>query len=284
MPVGYDNFGEGQCQFNDTDYALYRVGIPSGAFNSHAVLINASLNADVVYSSECGATPTVTASWVGGIGSGTGWPGPGLMAGNSNATTSAGYSSGSCGGTEDTGSTKGVGFNVTTDLKHMSGAPASMTVRLWENGDTNEDDHKQFASNPTLQVTWTDTPNTPSNLGESAVSGGNTLDCVTSPTSPPRIGKTDSISGLDLTATYGDVDGAAVQANIRYQIGTGGAWTTKNAVIGSLNNASGSWELPSSVTSGLGDGTVIGWEAQGRDRQRLRERQHVGTIQLQLVA
>ena len=29
-PVGYYNWGEGNCSTNDTDYALYRVGIPSG--------------------------------------------------------------------------------------------------------------------------------------------------------------------------------------------------------------------------------------------------------------
>jgi hypothetical protein len=262
MPVGYDNFEAGPCEFSDTDYALYQVAIPSGAFGPHAVLIDASFKADEVYSSSCSASATVTASWIYGIGSGTGWPGPGLMPDNSNATASVGPDSGSCNSTEDTSSKVGAGFNVTPDLKHMSGTPSNLTVRLWENGNTNDVDHKQFASNPTLQVTWTDTPNTPSNLGESAVAGADTLGCDTSTSNPPRIGATDSIHGMDLTAKYGDPDGAAVQANVRYQIGTGGAWTTKNDVISSVNNASATWELASSVTSGLADGTLIGWQAQ----------------------
>jgi hypothetical protein len=264
LPVGYDNFEDGPCEFNDTDYALYRVGIPSGPFASQAVLIDASFKADEVYSSDCSSTATMTASWIGGIGSGTGWPGPGLSSGNSNATASAGPDSGSCDTTEDTSSTVGVGFNITADLNNMSGSPGSITLRLWENGNTNQDDHRQFADNPTLQVMWTDTPDVPGNLSESATSSGTgTLDCDTSSANPPRIGKTDSISGLDLTAKYGDPDGAAVQANIEYENLTAkSAWTTKDDVIGSVDNASESWELPSSVLSGLADGTVIGWRAQ----------------------
>jgi hypothetical protein len=144
----------------------------------------------------------------------------------------------------------------------MSGAPSDITVRLWENGDTNSDDHKQFASSPQLQVTWTDKPTTPSSLAESAVSGGDSLGCDTSSSNPPRIGKIDSISGLDLSAKYGDSDGAAVQANVRYQVGTSGSWTTKDGAVSSVENAEATWELPSSVTSGLPDGTVVGWEAQ----------------------
>lgn len=276
MPVGYDNFEAGQCEFNDTDYALYQVGIPNGPFGANSVLIDASFKTDVVYSSSC-ASATVTASWIGAIGSGTGWPGPGIMADNSNATASAGYNGSSCNGVEDTGATAAVGFNVTSDLKHMTGSPGNITLRVWENGDSNENDHKQFASNPTLQATWTVKPRIPSSLSASAVSGGDgaSLGCDSSSTDPniPRIGKTDSSSGVGLAASYSDYDGAAVQANIRYETETGGtwsAWTTKAGVLSSVGGGSVglapphpvSWTLPSSVTSTMADGTVIGWEAQ----------------------
>lgn len=267
MPVGYDNFQAGQCEFNDTDYALYRVAIPSGPsgwpgpFAANSVLIDASFKASVVYSSKCGNS-NVTASWIGAIGSGTGWPGPGLMSGNTNVTVSAGYNSSSCNGTEDTSATAGVGFNVTSDLKHMSGSPVDITLRVWENGDTNDADHRQFSSNPTLQVTWTVKPSVPTSLGTSAVQGSDTLGCDSTSSTAPRIGKTDASSGVYLTAKYGDPDNAAVQGNIRYQTGTSGSWVTQNAAISSANNQSETWKLGSSVLSGLADGTVIGWEAQ----------------------
>ncbi|HEV3379550.1 MAG TPA: hypothetical protein VG142_00960 [Trebonia sp.] len=262
MPVGYDDFEDGPCQFDDTDYALYQVAAPSGAWGSQAVLIDASFKTDVVYSSSCAAA-TVTASWVYGIGSGTGWPGPGLMPDNSNVTASAGYNSGSCDSVQDTADTSAVGFDVTTDAKHMSSAPGNITMRVWENGDTSDANHKQFASNPTLQVTWTDKPDVPSNLGESAVSGTDSLDCDTTTSNPPRIGKTDATSGgMNLTAKYGDPDDAAVQANVRYQVGTSGSWVTESDVNESVNNATASWKLPYTVTESLADGTLIGWEAQ----------------------
>lgn len=267
LPVGYDDFEYGACQFSDTDYALYQVAIPQGMFGSHAVLATASLQTAEVYSSSCSASAAVTASWIGGIKSSTGWPGPGTAKNDVDATDTVGPDSGSCNTTEDLSDTVSAGFSLKSDLAKFSGAASNITVRLWEKNNTNDDDHKQFARNPTLQVTWTDTPNTPNGMKEAADNGGtNSLDCATSPSNAPRMGKTDSTNGPSLIATYGDVDGAAVQANIRYENYTSspGTWTEKDAAIDNLTTASGEqgWTMPASYTSGLADGTIIGWQAQ----------------------
>ena len=48
---------------------------------------------------------------------------------------------------------------------------------------------------------YTDTPNTPTGLEEAATSGGaGSLDCATSSSAAPHIGKTDSVSGVYLLA------------------------------------------------------------------------------------
>jgi len=259
-PVGYDNFQAGSCQYNDTDYALYRVGVPSGVFGSHAVMISASFQTSEVYTSSCSTSPSVTTSWIGVIGSGTGWPGPGLTANNHDATTTVGPDSGSCNSTENTGKRVAAGFNVLADMNAVGGSPTNMTFRLWEKSNTND--------NPDLQIVWTQTPNDPSSMKEaSSSSGTGSLDCDTNPTDPnlPRIGKTDSVSGPYLLGTYGDNDGASVQANVRYwNYTTSSAKTTVTKAIDNLTTADGEegWHLPASYTSGLANGTVIAWQAQ----------------------
>jgi hypothetical protein len=271
MPVGYDNFQAGDCEFNDTDYALYQVGIPAGIFASQHVLLSASFQTAVAYSSSC-ASANVTASWVGEIGSGTGWPGPPIDGRNvSEQPTSVGYSNGSCDTVEDTDDTVAAGFNLLPDLvKLMGTSVTAITLRLWENY-SNEDDHKQFTKDPDIQVVYTETPNTPSDLEESATSTGTgSVACATTEADAPWIGKTDSVSGVYLAAKYGDPDGGAVQANIKYwDITTTGTTTTTSAattVDGAISNATASaedgWQLPASYTDDMTDGTVVAWQAQ----------------------
>jgi Spherulation-specific family 4 len=263
-PVGYDNFQAGSCQDNDTDYALYEVAIPSGTFGSQSVLISASFQTTEVYTSDCSSSASVTASWIGAMNSSTGWPGPALTGRNVNATDTVGPDSGSCNTVEDTAKTVAAGFNLKPDFETITGSPTAFTLRLWEIGNTNEDDHKQFTDNPDIQVVYTETPNTPSDLEEAATnSGTGSLDCDTSPTSPPRIGKTDSIDGPYLLADYSDPDGAAVQANIRYwNYTTSAAATTVDGAISSVSGGESAWQLPASYTSGMADGTVVAWQAQ----------------------
>ena len=263
-PVGYDNFG-GECSDNDTDYSLYRVGIPSGTLNSDSVLMSASFQVTEVYTSDCSSSVTMTATWTDGIGSATEWPGPGPAAGNSNVTTTLGPDAGSCNTTEDTNDRASAGFNVKNDLNSSPGSATQITFRVWENGNTNEDDHKQLTTNPTLEVLFTLTPATPSSMEEAANSSGSgSLDCATSASSAPRIGKTDATSGLYLLADYSDPDGASVNGNIQYKVSTASSWTVKDAAVSSVAGTEVGWQLPSSVTSGLANGTVMEWEAQAQ--------------------
>jgi len=263
-PVGYDNFEQSDCGYNDTDYALYEVGIPSGTFGSHSVLISASFQTTEVYTSDCTSSAAVTASWIGPISKTTGWPGPALTGRNVNATDTVGPDPGSCNTVENTSKTVAAGFNLKPDFETITGAPTAFTLRLWEIGNTNEDDHKQFTDNPDIQVVYTETPNTPSSLEEAATSGGTgSLDCDTSPANPPRMGKTDSITGPYLLASYSDPDGAAVQANIKYwNYSTSSAATTVSGAIGSVSGGESAWQLPASYTAKMPNGTVIAWQAQ----------------------
>jgi hypothetical protein len=277
-PVGYADFDDGgQCDENDIDFTVYQVAIPPGTFGPHAVLINASLQATEVYSSSCSTSPTVTASWVDGLSSGPdGWPGPSVDPSNAVVTTQVGPDSpDSCDEYEDFSATKSFGFNLTPDLKKISSASA-ITLRLWEQGNTNgqsgstydtdDADHKQFSDDATLQVTYTDTPNTPTGLEEASnSSGADSLACGTSLTDPPRIGKTDYTNGPWLDADYSDVDGATVEGNVQYWYYVPGE-TTPSAVTSASagTNVSGQAgaQIPASYLSGLEDGTVIAWQAQ----------------------
>jgi hypothetical protein len=96
LPVGYDDFEEGACQFQDKDYALYQLAIPSGPFAAQAVLMRASFQVREVYSSSCSTDPNVEADWINGMGSSTGWPGPGLAAGDVTETDPIAADPGSC--------------------------------------------------------------------------------------------------------------------------------------------------------------------------------------------
>jgi hypothetical protein len=265
MPVGEDNFQAGPCQDNDTDYALYQVGIPSEVFASQAVLINATFQATEVFTSTCASTlVSLTVTWIGPIYDTTGWPGSGPDPRDVDATKNLGPDPGSCDSVEDTADTESVGFTITTDIARSTAT--NITLRLWEPNDANDLDHKQFSKNPDLQVVYTDTPNTPTGEEEAATNGGTgSLDCDTSPANPPVIGKTDATNGPYLLATYSDPDGASVQANIRYwDYTTSSAMTTVNDAINDLtaSNVHAAWQMPASYTSGLPDGSVIAWQAQ----------------------
>ena len=262
-PVGYDNWG-GSCAVNDTDYSLYQVGIPSGALASQAVILSASFQITEVYTSDCSSNVTMTATWINSIGKTTGWPGPGAAAGDADATTTLGPDAGSCNTVEDTSDTVAKGFNVAPDLNQFGSTATNVTFRVWENGNTDEDDHKQLTTNPTLEVIWTDTPDAPVNMEEAANSSGSSgaLGCSTSASSAPRIGKTDATSGVYLDATYGDNYGTSVNGNIEYKVSTASSWTEEKSAVTNVTAKEAGWLLPSSVTSGLANGTVMEWQAQ----------------------
>jgi hypothetical protein len=280
-PVGFDDFEDGMCQDNSTDYSYYQVAVP-GVLSSPGVhLHSASVQAYEAYSSSCENWANVTLTWTGGIGKGTGWDNqPGPVSENANVidnvrpdyTNSSTFSCDTQYVTGD-GLTVPAPFNVLPDISHLMGKEASFTFRLWEPNDTNDADHKQFTDNPDLEITYNDTPSVPGGLKESATaSGSGSLECDTSYTGPgsplpPVMGKTASVSGPFLWATYNDPDGDDVSSTIDYwEYGdpSVGGTVTAGASL-STGSAPVAAEMPGSFTTGLGDGTVIGWKADASD-------------------
>jgi hypothetical protein len=266
--VGYDNFQAGSCQYNDTDYAYYQVAVPSALHHSGLHLHSASFQAKEDYSSSCSASPAVTLSWTGGINSGTGWNNkPGPVGARPNAVTSGvGPDPGSCNGIVDTSKTASAPFNVLSMISQDPGASA-WTFRLWEPGDTNSADHKQFTDNPQLEVSYNYTPNKPGGLKATANSDGSgSVGCATSPSSPPAMTKTASVHGPYLWASYKDDDGDSVRSTVTYwqysnssnkgSVSAGSSLSTTTPVAA---------QMPASFTSGMKDGTVVAWQATATD-------------------
>ncbi len=84
---------------------------------------------------------------------------------------------------------------------------------------------------------------------------------------PPPMGKTASVHGPYLWATYNDPDGDDVQSTVEY-------WQYSNAansgsVSAGTDLSTGSTpvaaEIPASFTSGMANGTVIAWKADASD-------------------
>jgi hypothetical protein len=275
-PVGYDNFEAGNCEYDDTDYSLYRIAMPvqsqgsddgDSIGDSNVNLLSAAFQTDEVYSSDCSSDVTVTVSWIGGISSSTGWPGPGLDGDNENATTTVDYDAKSCDDTVDNSEQVAASFNVLHDIDDARSA-TNMTFRLWENGNTDEDDHKQFIDNPDLYFTYIDTPNTPSTLKASTGSNdsGN-LDCdSTNPDGDPTASGLHTMgkftSGPYLWGDFSTGDGNTTTDQFKYWIETtsGTEDTTTGATF------SGTGEVDQAVTSAfaadLTDDVVVAYEAQ----------------------
>ncbi len=280
-PVGFDDFNAGTCQANSTDYSYYQVAVP-GVLSAPGVhLHSASVQAYEAYSSSCSVSADVTLTWTGGIGRGTGWDNqPGPVSDNTDVTDDVGpdytnSSTYSCNARYVTGDglTVAAPFNVLSDISDLMGKASSFTFRLWEPDNTDESDHKQFTDNPDLEVTYADTPSVPGGLKESAAaSGTGSLECDTSysPSSgplPPVMGKTASVSGPFLWATYDDPDGDDVSSTIDYWLygdtADGGTATAGSDL--STGSTPVAAQMPGSFTSDLGDGTVIAWKAEASD-------------------
>ncbi len=280
-PVGYDNFQAGSCEYGDTDYALYQVAVPTQGYGPDSGKSLASANVNVlsaqfqvteVYSSDCSSKPTVNLAWVGAINSGTGWPGPALVkdAGNP-ASAVIGYDSGSCDTVFDPNYKVSKSFDVLPiiDLK-----ASNMTYRLYyASGNAaagNEGDHKQFSDNPDLQVTYIDTPDTPSDLnastGTSERQGQVTCDTTDPhgiPTAAglPRMGAFSS-GGPYLWADFTTGDLNATTDQFRYWIETDAG--TTNSTLGSAPNGPGTEDaqVVPAFRGLMTDGVVVGYQAQ----------------------
>ncbi|HUC25350.1 MAG TPA: hypothetical protein VMA73_21810 [Streptosporangiaceae bacterium] len=276
-PIGYDNFEAGDCEYNDTDRALYRIAMPvqsqgsdegDSIGDSNVNLLSAAFQTDEVYSSDCSSDVTVTVSWIAGFGSSTGWGNqPGLMSENTSATSTVDYDSKSCDDTVDNSAHVAASFNVLPDIDKAKTA-TNMTFRLWENGNTDQDDHKQFIDNPDLYFTYIDTPDTPSALKASTGSNdsGN-LDCDTtdpdgnaSASGLPALGT--FTSGPYLWADFSTGDANTTTDQFKYWIET----TSGTEDTTSAATFSGTGELDQAVTSAfagdLTEDVVVAYEAQ----------------------
>lgn len=286
-PVGYNDFETPtqQCDVQSTDYSYYRESLPSVIAGSGVHLHTASLQAFEAYSSDCTSTAAVTLTWTGGISKGTGWANrPGATTENTDVTDSVGpdiqkNSSGtvtgeSCNTTyvENDQVTVPAPFNVLTDLGHLRGKSSTFTFRLGEPGNTDDAEHKQFTDNPDLQITYNDTPAVPGALKATATSAGTaSVGCDTSykgsGSPPPPMGKSASVNGPFLWATYNDPDGDMVQSTVGYwqysdPSDAGSVSAGPDLATGSTPVAA---EVPASYTSGLANGTVIAWHADATD-------------------
>jgi hypothetical protein len=280
-PVGYDNFQQGKCQDKSTDYSDYQVAVPDVISGPGVHLQSATIQAFEAYSSSCTASATVTLSWIGGINGGTDWSHqPGPTAENHLVTddvkpdrhSSTVYS---CGGTsvENNGVLTAAPFNVLPDIGDLQGKASSFTFRLWEPGNTNEQDHKQFTDNPDLQVTYSQAPSVPGSLKATADNDGTgSVGCDTGysgagSAQPPAIGKSASLNGPYLWATYNDPDGDSVQGTVSYwqysdPSNSGTASAGSGLATGGTPVAA---QMAASFTAGLGNGTVVAWKAEATD-------------------
>jgi hypothetical protein len=210
-PVGYDNFQQGTCQYQDTDRALYQVRLPQAVEDSGIHLVSAVVNAKVAYSSSCGVKSTDTLSWINGFNSDTGWSGPNRTSNNTDVTadfvpdtsTNNGTSVNSCDGTfvKNDGPTIANGFNVKSDISDATGS--TFTFRIWQTGSEASDDtyHEQFTNNPYLAVQFFYSPNTPSTSGmqeSSNSTGSNAKACAATTASAPTL-QVSSSGTVDLT-------------------------------------------------------------------------------------
>ncbi|HEV2373269.1 MAG TPA: hypothetical protein VGS19_13985 [Streptosporangiaceae bacterium] len=264
-PVGYDNFRQGSCQYDDTDRAQYRMSLPN-IFNSNLVIITASLSATTVYESSCNKIG-LTTSLIDSIHPSTGWPGAKIASSNVDAHATMPVDSGSCNNVFDSKARESTGFDVTPDLRNAASWP-NITFRTWEPNAGNDIYHLQLTDSPTLQIIYTDSPDIPSNLAEAATnSGAGHQPCdTTAPSANNQTSPAPAVSGDPwLLGDYGDDDGAAVRVKIQYWDFThNGPVTTNDDAIDSVTFSDGQvgWQLPSTWVSGLTDGTVVAWQAK----------------------
>jgi hypothetical protein len=263
LGVGYDGFGD--CN-GDVGYAYsyYVMSVPSQIWGGY--IYSASLKTQEAYTASCSAYANVTVSVTDQISSGTDWNNKPAVAANIDTEDVGPGPGDSCNSTYNTDSSDwaGVGFNALTAMKDAaSGHWSTFTFRLWENGNSNEDDWKRFGKSPTLQIVFNQAPSTPSGL-QIATSGGAGASCVSSPY--PWIGKLTATGGTTMSAVVSDKTGAQLQGNFEYKLHSASTWTAVTST--STNITSGktaSAVIPASFTNGLANGTEVDWQVQADD-------------------
>jgi hypothetical protein len=260
--------------------AYYRMGVPSSLWGAN--INSATFNNTEYYASAC-QNAYVTVSLTAAIGPSTTWNNqPGISANLSSVNT--GFVSGDC-GTSNNGAGQGYSWNVlpaVTDA--VSHHWSQITFRLWEdgncpssciggNGDGSKYDLRRFshqASQVFIQAFYNFTPDVPGHLKATANSDGSgSVGCDTNATdsSMPLMGKTASVHGPYLWASFSDRDTDTVNSTVQYwNNATPGTTFTISAGSGlSTGQTPVAAQIPASFTASMSDGTVIGWRAQASD-------------------
>jgi hypothetical protein len=267
LGVGYDGFGD--CNgINGHANALYVLAVPSQIWGAH--LNSATVEAQEAYTASCSASADVTLSLTGLINKNTDWNNrPAAVM--TSATTDVGPGpADSCNSTYDTSSSdwKGVSFNVLSTMNDAAaGKWGSFTFRMWEPGDNNDVDWKRFGRSPYLEIYYNTTPSVPVNEKATATNlGAGSVGCQTSSSGAPEIGQTASVHGPYLWASFSDKDGDLVDGTFQYWNASLSSPTYYTLSAGSdLKGQNAAQYLPGSFTSGLANGTLIGWRARATD-------------------
>jgi hypothetical protein len=268
LGVGYDGWGD--CNgINGWAMAYYQVGVPSQIWGGH--INTAVAQTPESWAADCSpAEPaSVTLSWTGTIQPTTNWKNAPNPISNLSGAQSIPPDQNSCGGNLNTGTSgqEAVSFNVWPAMVDAARDDwSNFTFRLWQNT-TTQDKYTwvKFSALPTLQITYSVTPNVPDD--ESATANGDgsgNVGCDTSPTNPPAMGSTVStvppylsaeLSTSDkkdtLSGTFQYWDQSKTQKQT-YTIPGENTVSVKGQVTA---------ELPASFMSSLANGDVVGWQA-----------------------
>jgi len=270
----YNDTGEDENSlgvgYADPDYSCggwqntyYQWKLPSAIWGAtvNTAAINVVENWQASFS--CSTSRTVTASWSGGIGSGTDYdsqPGPlsGSSAYSNSQTVGAAYNPSGCTDPE----TSDAGFSFTHPIQVSADNHYSqITVEL--TGDGNDDDFSRFQDNPSLNIEYDHAPNTPGASQLQAVNGAsNTVACATS--SPyPVIGKSIASNTTELKANdITSPDGDQLQADFQYWTSSDSTPATGDSANNLASGASAQLSLPSSFTNGLTSGETVYWNVR----------------------
>ena len=157
---GLRQLQDGGCQTNDTDYALYQIAIPSRAPGQARG--PACSRARPTCCPRPSSSPRCTRPAArparrytcrdGGLSKSTGWLGPGPESGGTDATAAMARTQAAATPSKTPARRSSQGFNELPNLNKLSNSSGDITLRVWENGDTNDADHKQLTDNPDIQV------------------------------------------------------------------------------------------------------------------------------------
>ncbi len=277
LPVGDDQW-EGCAGHFGYDFSYYQVRVPSVIWGSN--INSATFQDDRYYASAC-QSAWVTLSLTAAIGSGTDWNNKPAVASNLDSADT-GYTKGDCGTTGNDGVGQGESWNILSAVKTAASSKWSqMTFRLWEdgncpgscdggNGDTDKNDMRRFGPNAQIQVLYNDTPEVPGALKATATSDGTgSVGCDTnaSDASMPMMGRTASVHGPYLWATYNDADTDEVQSTIQYWNNASPSTVATISAGSSLSTGAKpvAAQMPASFTASLPVGSIIGWRADASD-------------------